>query len=271
MNNIDKKTIIGVSVFFALIIVIIMLLMPIDHKMREKEEFGKLAIAAETDDRARYIIDNISDYPQELIEDYMDGGTDLEFVYGYPFYKDSYATMSFTDEEINCGDEIPRLYMDDKRWGYENNYYLKDYGCMHLCTTMAYLYFYNSPAIDPVKIMNYTISNNLAGENGVYTDSIADVLAAYGMTAEEHNFDENHGGEGEVTAEELIELINRDDVIVIGAMGGGFGGHAVIFREYDGEYFYLNDPRGAEESEIAYPAETIIFTTARYYVVTKAE
>lgn len=260
MENSNKKTAIVVSTVFAVILAVMLLLIPLELKNQKYEKWGKLAELAETDERAQFIIDNEELYPENVLN-YVYDEDEFEYIYNYPFFKDSYKTMSFTEKELN-GIEIPALYMNDKRWAYEDNGYIRYSGCAAVSITMANLYLNRSSDIDPVKIMNYADEMDytvLGGINEIYINSILEHL---GFSYTEHILEEP------LTGPELKALLDNKDSVIMAAMHGDtFGGHALIVRGYDENGFYINDP--ASEENTAQPWELSVFENemSRYWLI----
>ena len=140
-NNVDKKTIAIVSAVFIAILIAMLLLMPIQRKNEFRQKWGKLAELAETNEHAKFITENEELYPTEILDFFYNDPDNLNFVWGYPFHKDDYRSMGFTDEELHS-EKVPALYMSDNRWCYQSidGMYIYDYGCVTVSLTMAYLW-----------------------------------------------------------------------------------------------------------------------------------
>jgi hypothetical protein len=242
----------------ALIAVLLALLIPIDKHNKELDKYGDLAEAAETDERARYIIDNIDLYPNEMVDSYNSAKDDkkeqtLDFVYNYPFHKDDYSNMEFTEEELNA-ETVPALYMADFRWGYEkiSGSYIKSQGCAAVALTMAYLYLRHDSDVDPKKIADYAEENDcimpvIGGINSLDMDKVAEGI---GLSCKVYNYDKDEGGSGEADIETIQSILNEGHVVMAGMVGETFGGHAIIIRECsDDGTLYINDPASPEKTE----------------------
>lgn len=260
MENSNKKTAIVVSAVFAVILAVMLLLIPLELKNQKYEKWGKLAELAETDERAQFIIDNEELYPEDVLR-YVYDEDDFDYIYNYPFLKDSYKTMSFTDEELNST-EVPALYMDDKRWAYEQGGVVRSYGCAAVSITMANLYVNHNSAVDPVKIMTYAEDMEYTGLGGIVETNINSILDHFGISYTETVL------EKPLTESELKALLDNKETAVMAAMHGDtFGGHALIIKGYDEKGFYINDPASEETTEQPLDFEILEKEMGRYWVI----
>lgn len=267
MNKSNKKTVIALCAVFAVITAVMLALLPYDMKRQKYEEFGKLAVLAETDSRAQYIIDNIELYPDKILQYYYSDSEDFDYVYGYPEHKDDYLTMSFTDEELEA-EEIPALYMHDPRWAYVDDGVVKKCGCGAVCMTMANLYLHHDSAIEPVAVMRFAEANGYKSKilGGIESAHISDVLAGCGFEFTEHNFDLDEGGSGTLKEEQLKADLDKENTVIMAAMyGDTFGSHAIIIRGYDENGFYINDPEEEEKTAQVWDFSVFSKELMRYY------
>ncbi len=250
-----KKEIIIIAMF-VIVTGVLIALIPVEKKQMLRDEYGKLAVNAETDEKSAYILENISEYPESILKTYYESDNNLDFVYNYPAHKNDYTIMSFTEDELNS-ETVPKLYMDDTRWCYEKLYgsYLKFSGCVPVCITMASLYLNGDGNLDPV------IAAKIAEENyeapffgGVDVANIKDLAEKTGFTVTEHSFSE----EGTLCDEQLIrDMLDNGEVILAGMVGNTFGEHAVIIADITDEGIVINDPASVEKSEKVWQFEEI--------------
>ena len=262
----DKKMVIGLSGLFAAVIIIMLLLIPVEKKHEYYEKWGKLAVLAETDERAKFAIENADLYPQIWFDLLYSSSEDtFDFAYRYPFCKDNYKTMSFTEEELNS-DEVPALYMDDARWAYED-YGILTQGCVALTITMANLYVNHNDAVDPVKVIDYANEMGYSGLGGIDQANVTEIMEHFGITSEEHIFDKENGEK--VTEDELKAAVDMENTVVMAAVRGEtFGNHALIIKGYDENGFYINDPADSERTAAQWDFEVFENELVRYWVVT---
>ena len=262
-----KNILIGVIIAVVIIMMIaaMVLLIPMDKHNREIRTYGDLAVAAETDERARYIIDNIEEYPDFLIDTYYKYNAEkkqqfIEFFYEYPFHKNDYKNLTFTEEELNC-DSIPRLFMKDTRWGYERigKGYIFSYGCAAVGITMANLYLTHRSNVDPLLIAELVDEMGAAAPfGGINSLHVREICEAVGLTCDEFIYDKDVGGSGEADPEYIRNAVNNGHAVMLGMVGETFGGHAVIIRSLDEDgTMYINDPGNPDNCEKAWSFEEL--------------
>lgn len=255
-----KKTVISLAVLYAAVIIILLVLIPVEQKNEYYKKWRSLAVRAETDERARFAIDNAELYPDYWFNMLYNDDT-FELAYNYPFKKDSYQNMSFTDEELDGG----AIYMNDERWIYEN-YAIKSYGCAAVAVTMANLAVNHNSEVDPVKVINYADEMGWYNLGGISQEAVKDILNYFGLSAEEHFFDKNNGEK--VTEAELKAAVDTDGTAVIAAVRGDtFGKHALIIRGYDENGFYINDPASSEKTAKAWDFSVFENELVYYWVI----
>ncbi|MDE6133475.1 MAG: C39 family peptidase [Oscillospiraceae bacterium] len=261
----DKKMVIGLTGLFAAVIIIMLLLIPVEKKHEYYEKWGKLAVLAETDERAQFAIENAELYPENWFK-MLYSDDDFELAYNYPFLKDSYDSMKFTDEELNS-EEIPAIYMDDIRWFYENPD-IRHHGCAATAITMANLYLNHNYEVDPVKVMNYSYRMNYSGLGGIEQDSITSIIEHFGMTAQEYIFDETKGEK--ITESEMKAAVDIEGaVLMVVVHGDTFGNHSLIIRGYDENGFYINDPASPEKTAKQWDFSVFENELSRYWIISK--
>ena len=251
-----KKIIIG-SIIAVCCIAVLLLLVPIEKKREYYKKWGKLAIAAETDKRAEYIIEHYDEYPSELVNIYLKSEPEkaeknLDFVYNYVFYKDNYKSMSFTEDEVNC-ESVPKLYMYDTRWCYEKfeGGYIKTDGCVAVSLTMANLYLNHNTNLDPVKIAKKAEEiDNIGTLGGISNEKMVQLCESIGFNVVEHNYSPKAENKEEPAVSTVINALNDGHVVMLGMVGEKFGGHALIVTSCseDGT-MHVNDPASAEKTE----------------------
>lgn len=249
-NNVDKKTIAIVSVTFIAILAAMLLLIPIQRKNEFRQKWGKLAELAETNEHAKFITENEELYPAEILNFFYNDPDDLEFVWGYPFHKDDYRSMTFTDEELHS-EKVPALYMSDNRWCYQSidGMYIYDYGCVTVSLTMAYLWLTGNDDIDPYKILLIADSMDGIGMFGGITDeTVCDICAEIGLNVETYRFSTGMQKDSHADIETVKSILDKGHVVMAGMAGENFGVHTVIIRDYNEDMFYINDPADSEKT-----------------------
>lgn len=252
MSKNNKKSIIVFLIVFVLMVAVLLLLIPLQKKNELKEKWGSLAVLAETDERAKFIIENEELYPEEIIDMFYTNEKNLDFVYNYPLHKDDYQSMSFTEEELNC-EGVPALYMDDLRWGYEtiDGAYIKSTGCMAVSLTMANLYLNHNSNVDPIKVALVAEENDNVGIfGGINNDKLQTVIDQLGMASVVNDYTKDMEKVSTADIETIKSIIDSGHVCLAGMVGDTFGVHALIIREVteDGK-IRINDPASPERTE----------------------
>lgn len=262
MNNhkYNKKYIFLSLIILLVAVIFLCLLIPIEKKRAYYNKWGKLAELAETDERAEYIIENEELYTDELIKLFYYDEESLDFVYNYPFHKDDYKSMSFTEEELNCK-SVPALYMDDNRWAYETmgGEYIRQSGCMAVSLTMANLYLNHNGDIDPKKVALVTEENDNVGYfGGISNDGLQDVINKLGFNSELHDYTDGKNKIATVDIETIRDIVDSGRVCLACMFGDTFGAHAIIIREVteDGKIL-LNDPASSENTDRAWDFDAL--------------
>lgn len=245
-----KKTIILTAAVFAAIIAVMAALIPVQKKNEYYSKWGRLAVLAETDSRAKYITEHEELYPEEILDVfYRRGEKYLQFVYDYPQHDGDYATMSFTEEELNCA-EVPALYMEDPRWAYEDGCRVRFCGCAAVSLTMANLWLKHDSSADPVMIMRYADQMGYIGTWGGIKDvNTADVCEAMGLNVSVMNFTEDMKKISHADPETIKSMLDKGHVLMAGMSGETFGVHAVIIRGVEDGKVRINDPASRKNTE----------------------
>lgn len=246
-----KKTIIAVSAVFAAIFAVMLILIPVQRKNEFYDKWGQLAVLSETNPNARYITEHEELYPDFVLDYFYNNPNELEFVRHYPEFKDNYASMSYTDDELNG--QIPAFYMSDPRWAYEvigDGFYIKDYGCEIVSLTMAYVGLTGRTDLDPVKITYIAAELDALGIlGGVTAEKTAELCRAIGLTPVEYCFADENGQKIEsADIDEMKAILDRGHVILAGMIGDTFGNHALIITGYSGDNFTIHDPADSEKT-----------------------
>ncbi|MBQ8780836.1 MAG: hypothetical protein IJZ72_04105 [Oscillospiraceae bacterium] len=259
MKDKSKITTAVTIAVFVLLTIVLILLVPVENRRLEIEKYGQLAIDAETNEKAKYIYENIEIYDESLwrmYNDYYGDEGKVDFVYNYPQYKDAYLTMTFTQEELNSEKPV-KLYMSDTRWAYEKmaGNYIYEVGCAPVSITMAYLHIKKDGNLDPVKAARLIEENDAIGFwGGLDVTKAAGIFESIGLNVVEYRYDI----EGSEPDEQTIkDILDRGNVVFLGAHGAVFGDHALLIVDYSDEGFEINDPASEEKSHKIWSFEEI--------------
>lgn len=230
----------------------LLLLIPVEKNNNLHKKYGKLADAADTNERAKKVLDNIDEIPEGILKLYYSSNGYDDYLYNYPDHKDDYIKMQYTDEELNA-EKPPRLYMADLRWCYQpmGGGYIQTNGCAAVSLTMAYLYLRNNGDIDPYKIANIAEENDAIGFwGGLNVDRIGEIAEKIGLEVKEYSYiNEQNQKSSDPPEEEMKAILERGHVLFAGCRGEAFGDHAIIVSDYSDEGFIINDPANKEKSE----------------------
>lgn len=252
------------KITLAVIAVIIMLgalllLLPIEKKRNMVEKYGHIITDADTDEKAKYIVDHIEEYPDYILQMYYLDDRYIDFVYNYPEHKNDYDTMKYTDEEISS-DSAPKLYMYDKRWCYERigDNFIRTNGCMAVSLTMAYIGLYHKDDIDPKKIADIAKEcDGLAFFGGISDEHISDIIERLGIKSVTHYYDVKNGEKIENDKTIITNILDNGGIPMLGMYGETFGSHAVVVSGYTDEGLIINDPASEEKSNKIWSFESI--------------
>lgn len=253
----EKKTIFTVVAVFAVILAVMIALVPIQRKNDFNAKWGKLAELSETNEKARFITENEELYTQEVLDLFYSDNNELDFVWGYPFHKNDYSKMTFTDEELQS-EKAPALYMSDPRWAYEDNFNVKYNGCAAVSITMANLCLKHNSDVDPVKVMRYAEQMDYIGTWGGIKDKDTSALCEeLGLNVSVISLCENKKKVANADPELMRSLLDSGHVLMAGMVGETFGMHAIIIRGYDGDSFLINDPDSVSHTEKPWTIEEL--------------
>lgn len=246
----SKKSVIVFSLLGVFIVLICITLIWVEKRRTYYDKWGELAVLAETDERAKYIIDNPEMYSEEILKYFYSLPDEFDFVYDYAFHKDDYNSMEYTSDELN-NESIPALYMDDPRWRYQTigSDYIRDYGCVAVSLTMAYLKLTGNSDIDPYKIG--IIAEEIDGIGifgGITDEKIPDICGKIGLKVDMHRYSENREKTSHADFELIKSLLDQGHVIMAGMAGETFGVHAIIIKGYSENQIFINDPASPENT-----------------------
>lgn len=268
--NTRTKAMIVVAVILAAV-AIMMMLIPIENKRKLREQYGKLAEYAETDERSAYILQHYDEYPRWMMDYYYLDDKFIDIVYDYIEHKDDYLSMSFTEEELNSG-TIPNLYMEDRRWGYEliGGRPIFSGGCAVVSISMVYVGLTGDGYYDPVRVSRVAEELDASGFlGGVRNSDIGNICEAIGLKYNGYNFDPDEGGSGSPDEKQMKEILDKGRPLILNMKGDTFGSHAMVLRGYDESGFILNDPANREKSARTWTFDELAPEMLRYWEVWK--
>lgn len=249
-ESINKKTTVTVLIVFAIILVAMLIMVPIQRRNEFRAKWGELAELAETDERARFITENEELYSERILQFFYSNVNQLDFVYNYAFHKDDNLAMSFTDGELNSK-TVPALYMDDFRWCYQliGDTYIKQNGCATLSLTMAYIFLTGNDDVNPYTVAQKAEAIGAVGPlGGIDGEKIDELCLELGLSSKTYSFCSGQEKTSHADPALLKKIIDSEDVLMAIMIGDTFGAHAIIITGYDGNDFIINDPASRENT-----------------------
>lgn len=255
----NKKSAVMFSILGIIIVLICIPLIYVEKRRAYYDKWGELAVLAETDDRAKYIIDNPGMYSEKILKYFYENPDEFDFVYNYAFHKDDYIGMDYSSDELNSK-SIPALYMDDPRWRYQTigGDYIRDQGCVAVSLTMAYLHLAGKGDTDPYKIGLIAEEVDGIGVFGGITDEkIPDICGKLGLKVETYRYSENREKTSHADIELIKSLLDKGHVVMAGMAGDTFGVHVIIIKGYSDDVLFINDSASPENTEKSWAFDEI--------------
>lgn len=269
----EKKTVVVVASLFAAIILIMLILIPVQNKNELYNKWGKLAELSETNEKARFIIENEELYSKEIIDYFYRAPDSLDFVYDYAFHKDDNLTMTFTDSELNSK-TVPALYMEDYRWCYYpmGDGYIRQNGCATVSLTMAYIYLTGKGDINPATVVQAAEAVGASGPfGGIDGEKVEELCTEIGLTAKTYTFCSGNEKISHADINLLKDIIDSGNVLMTIMIGETFGAHSIIITGYDDDYFTINDPASPEKTAQKWSFEELEADMFYVYDITAAD
>lgn len=204
---------------------------------------------AKQEPRLITMLQNLSDYPEDLHKMVVENSETLDFVLDYPEKKDTVAAD--TIGEVTKG-TIPLLLQWDSRWGYSpyGDSIIGASGCGPTCIAMVASGLTGRSDITPAKVAEYSME-------GGFLTSEADTkwdLMSYGC--------EQFGITGTVLSLEETAMrrsLEAGSPIICSMRPGDFtnGGHFIVLTGYQDGMFQVHDPNSKLRSEQLWSFDTL--------------
>lgn len=204
---------------------------------------------AKQEPRLITMLQNLSDYPEDLHKMIVENSETLDFVLDYPEKKDTVAAD--TIGEVTKG-TIPLLLQWDSRWGYSpyGDSIIGASGCGPTCIAMVASGLTGRSDITPAKVAEYSME-------GGFLTSEADTkwdLMSYGC--------EQFGITGTVLSLEETAMrrsLEAGSPIICSMRPGDFtnGGHFIVLTGYQDGMFQVHDPNSKLRSEQLWSFDTL--------------
>lgn len=225
-------------------------------KMEEKavpeDTAEALKAMAETNPKARPIVQNPGRYPERLLESLGRNSELLDFTLGYPEKKGTYAKKIDLSGKCQKG-KIPLLMQWDKDWGYApyGNGVIGLDGCGPTCLSMAVVGLTGDTSKNPKAIADFSERNGYldSKSNSTLWTLMSDGAGKLGLNSKEIPLSRDRMA-GELSEGHLI----------ICCMGPGdftTQGHFIVLCGFQNGKFSIRDPNSRTRSGETWSYETL--------------
>lgn len=209
---------------------------------------------AKTGPLAAQIYTNRNEYPEELLQAYLNNPEMEEFAAEYPNamdsnHADSYHAV-FTSDELQ--QKYPLFLQWDKRWGYlpYGGSIIGLSGCGPTCLSMVLVSLTGNAEMTPAQVAQFSQENGYYVEgSGTSWSLMTDGASRLGLYARELSLDES-----------VMKKALDNGQPVICSMGAGdftSQGHFILIYGYNDEGFLVNDPNCIARSSRAWSFEKL--------------
>lgn len=221
----------------------------LDGQTITSETLSQLRTLAKDQPQAKYILNNLGEYPASLLSLLGRNSETLDFVAGYPQHKDD--TPADTVGEVTQG-EFPLLMQWDMRWGYATygDGLMALNGCGPTALSMVICGLTGDNTVTPYTVAQY------ADSQGYYVDGVGtswDLMRKgaehFGLTAKELPLDE-----GVIT-----NALKQGRPIICSVGPGDFttSGHFIVLVGMEDGKIRVNDPNRRSTSAQLWDYDTL--------------
>lgn len=221
----------------------------LDGQTVSRETLSQLRTLAKDQPQAKYILNNLGEYPASLLSLLGRNSETLDFVAGYPQHKDD--TPADTVGEVTQG-EFPLLMQWDMRWGYAayGDGLMALNGCGPTALSMVICGLTGDNTVTPYTVAQY------ADSQGYYVDGVGtswDLMRKgaehFGLTAKELPLDQ-----GVIT-----NALNQGRPIICSVGPGDFttSGHFIVLVGLEDGKIRVNDPNRRSTSAQLWDYDTL--------------
>ena len=221
----------------------------LDGQTISRETLSQLRTLAKDQPQAKYILNNLGEYPASLLSLLGRNSETLDFVAGYPQHKDD--TPADTVGEVTQG-EFPLLMQWDMRWGYATygDGLMALNGCGPTALSMVICGLTGDNTITPYTVAQY------ADSQGYYVDGVGtswDLMRKgaehFGLTAKELPLDK-----GVIT-----NALKQGRPIICSVGPGDFttSGHFIVLVGMEEGKIRVNDPNRRSTSAQLWDYDTL--------------
>ena len=207
----------------------------------DSEVLDALYAAADKDSRINDLIENMDDYPEELIKLLVKNPEARDFVLDYPERSNDSEAATLTRSELSA--EIPHFLQWDKRWGYHHygSCMIGVTGCGPTCLSMVIVGLTGNKDATPSSVADYS------EKSGFYVDGVGtswDLMTTgaqnYGLTSSVIPLSEAS----------MVAELNAGHPLIVNVGPGDFTdyGHFIVITGYENGMFTINDPNSVKLS-----------------------
>ena len=199
--------------------------------------------------RIKDIVENKSQYPEELLELLTTNIETIEFVLNYPEKKNN--SPAETVEETRSG-EIPLLLQWDERWGYQNygDSMFAVNGCGPTALSMVIVGLTENKQATPYQVAQY------AEKNGYYVEGVG---SSWNMMTDVGSYFGIQGSEIPLGKDSIQTELELGHPIICAMRPGDFTttGHFIVLAGMKDGKICVHDPNSKKRSEKLWDYETL--------------
>lgn len=219
---------------------------------------------AREDSRVKTILENIEEYPTDILDLLVSNEETINFAVGY-LNKENYENKKITLEKPENG-EIPLYQQWDSRWGYDvyGDNIIAINGCGPTCLSMVAVGLLNDTSLNPKKIAEFSEEKGYYDANGGTLWDLMRVGAkTLGLQVSELGSDK----------EAIKNHLKKGHPIIASMSPGDFttSGHYIVLTGLNskGEVI-VNDPNSITRSNKTWNLDTILKQMKNLWVFSKS-
>ena len=221
----------------------------VSHTTENEGIEGRLQKMSNYDFRIKDIVENKSQYPEELLELLTTNIETIDFVLNYPEKKNN--SPAETVGETRSG-EIPLLLQWDERWGYQNygDSMLAVNGCGPTALSMVIVGLTENKQATPYQVAQY------AEKNGYYVEGVG---SSWNMMTDVGSYFGIQGSEIPLGKDSIQTELELGHPIICAMRPGDFTttGHFIVITGIKDGQFTVNDPNSTERSNMLWDYDTL--------------
>ncbi len=221
----------------------------VSHTTENEGIEGRLQKMSNYDFRIKDIVENKSQYPEELLELLTTNIETIDFVLNYPEKKNN--SPAETVGETRSG-EIPLLLQWDERWGYQNygDSMLAVNGCGPTALSMVIVGLTENKQATPYQVAQY------AEKNGYYVEGVG---SSWNMMTDVGSYFGIQGSEIPLGKDSIQTELELGHPIICAMRPGDFTttGHFIVLIGMKDGKICVHDPNSKKRSEKLWNYETL--------------